>query len=137
MLIATVGVTVDASVVMAVLLNETSKARLLELTAGAELLSPTTLPWEVGNALTALFKRRRLDLPQAQQALGSFAEIAIRLVDVDLAGSVELAHQQSVYAYDAYVLECARRHRTPLLSLDVAQCDIANTLGIPVLEIAA
>ncbi len=137
MRIATVEVTVDASVVMAVLLNETSKARLLELTGGAELLSPTTLPWEVGNALTALFKRRRLDLPQARQALASFAEIAVRLVDVDLAASVELAHQQSMYAYDAYVLECARRHRTPLLSLDAAQSEIARKLGIPVLEIAA
>ncbi len=129
-------VTVDTSVIMAVVLNERSKTRLLELTAGAELLSPPTLPWEIGNALTALFKRRQLDLSQAKTALGSFAGIAVRLAEVDMAASVELAHQQSIYAYDAFVLECARRYRTPLLSLDAPQRDIARKLGIPVLEIS-
>jgi predicted nucleic acid-binding protein len=127
-------VTVDTSVVMAVVLNEESKARLLEVTADAELLAPPTLPWEVGNALTALFKRRQVDLPQAKAALASFAEIAVRLVDVDLTAAVDLAHGQSIYAYDAYVLECARRYRAPLLSLDGPQRDIARRLGIAVLE---
>ena len=56
--------TVDASVIMAVILNEPSKPQILEATKGAELLSAASLPWEIGNALSALFRRRRINLPQ-------------------------------------------------------------------------
>ena len=130
-------ITVDASVIIAVVLNERSKARLVDGTRAAELLSPPTLYWEVGNALSALFKRRRIDLAQARAALRSLDDIAIRLADVDLEASVSLAHEQSIYAYDAYVLECARRYRTPLLSLDVPQRELARRLGIEVMDVAA
>ena len=128
-------VTVDASVIVAVVLNEGSRPGLLEATRDTELLSPPTLPWEVGNALTALFKRRRIDLTQATAALSAFSEIALRLADVDVDASVQLAHEQSIYAYDAYVLECARRYRTPLLSLDALQRDVARKLDIAILEV--
>jgi predicted nucleic acid-binding protein len=128
-----VEITVDASVIIAVVLNEESKTQLVDRTRGAELLSPPTLYWEVGNALTALFKRRRIDLAQARGAIGSLDDIAIRLAEVDLDIAVSLAHEQSIYAYDAYVLECARRYRTPLLSLDGPQREVARKLGIEVL----
>ena len=127
--------TVDASVILAVILNEPTKPTLLELTRDAELQSPPTLPWEVGNALSALFKRRRIDLAEAKQALVAFASIPVRLADVDLETCVELANEQDTYAYDAYVLECARRYRTPLLSLDGPQCQRARRLGISVMEV--
>jgi len=132
-----VEITVDASVIIAVVLNEASKTLLVDGTRGAELLSPPTLYWEVGNALSALFKRRRIDLGQARGALKALDDIAIRLADVDLDASVTLAHEQAIYAYDAYVLECARRYRTPLLSLDGPQRDVARKLGIEVLDVAA
>ena len=45
------------------------------------------------------------------------------------------AHDHGIYAYDAYVLECARRYATPLLSLDAPQCELARKLGIQVLEV--
>ncbi|MGH7563399.1 MAG: toxin-antitoxin system, toxin component, PIN family protein [Gemmatimonadota bacterium] len=47
---------------------------------------------------------------------------------------MELAKDKEIYAYDAYMLECARRYRTPLLSLDGPQKQIAIKLGIEVLE---
>jgi predicted nucleic acid-binding protein len=130
-----VEVTVDASVILAVVLNEESKPRLLEATRDLELISPPTLPWEVGNALSALFKRSRIDLDQAKAALASYGEIAVRLGDVDVEASVQLAYEQSIYAYDAYVLECARRYRTPLLSLDGPQQGVARKLDIDVMEV--
>jgi len=120
---------------MAVVLNEPSKPRLLEHTRGAELVSAPTLLWEVGNSLTALFKRHRIDLQQAKGALQSFREIPVRLAEVDLEASVEMAKEQGIYAYDAYVLECARKYRTPLLSLDGLQRQVATKLGIEVLEV--
>ncbi len=128
-------ISVDTSIVIAVILNEPTKPALLRATEGADLRSAASLSWEVGNALTALFKRGRIDLAQAQKALESFEGIPVHLVDVDLQEAVKLGHDHGVYAYDAYVLECARRYATPLLSLDRAQCEIARRLGIEVLEV--
>lgn len=128
-------IAVDTSVIMAVILNEPSKTRLLRLTHGADLVSAPTLPWEVGNGLTALFKRTRIDLDQAGAAIGSFQAIPLRLVDVDLESCVTMAKEEGIYAYDAYVLECARRSRAPLLSLDGPQLQIARRLGIEVVEV--
>ena len=85
--------------------------------------------------MTALFKRARIDLNQAKGALSSFRDIPVRLAEIDLEISVELAEKQEIYAYDAYVLECARRYRTPLLSLDGPQRQVAIKLGIDVLEV--
>ena len=129
--------TVDTSVVMAVILNEESKPALLEATADVELIAPSTLPWEVGNALSALFKRKRIDLDQARAALASYGQIAVRLTDVDIGTSVELAHEQAIYAYDAYVLECARRYRTPLLTLDGPLRIVAKKIDVKVMEVEA
>jgi predicted nucleic acid-binding protein len=130
-----VDLTVDASVILAVILNERAKPRLLESTEGAELLSAPSLPWEVGNALSAMFKRRRLGLAQAEAALASYRQIPIRLPPLELGPSVALAELYSVYAYDAYVIECARRYQTPLLSLDRRQCEVALSEGIMTIEV--
>jgi predicted nucleic acid-binding protein len=128
-------ITVDTSILLAVVLNEPTKPALLRVTEGADLRSAGSLPWEVANALTALFKRGRLGLAQAQAALESFEAVPIHLADVDLAEAVKLGHDQRIYAYDACIIECARRYATPLLSLDRAQCEVARKLGIEVLEV--
>jgi predicted nucleic acid-binding protein len=128
-------ITVDSSVIMAVILNEATKPLLLEVTSGAELQSAPSLPWEVGNGLSALFRRDRIDLDQARGALRSFRKIPVRLSQVDLEVAVGIAQEHGIYAYDAYVLECADRHRTPLLSLDRSQCAVARKMGIEVLEV--
>jgi predicted nucleic acid-binding protein len=132
-----VEISVDTSVIIAVILNEPTKPRLLDVTLDAELQSAPSLPWEVGNALSALFKRGSLNLQQARKALDSFVAIPVRLADIDLEGAVEIADAFNIYAYDAYILECARRYRTPLLSLDGPQCEVARKLGIEVLEVDA
>jgi predicted nucleic acid-binding protein len=128
-------ITIDSSVIMAVILNEATKPRLLDLTRGAELQSAPSLPWEVGNGLSALFRRARIDLRQAQGALKSFRNIPVRLSEIDLEVAVCIAEEYGISAYDAYVLECADRYRTPLLSLDRSQCAVAQNMGIEVLEI--
>ncbi|MDA1349019.1 MAG: type II toxin-antitoxin system VapC family toxin [Chloroflexi bacterium] len=127
--------TVDASVIMAVILNEPSKLRLLKATKGAELLSAASLPWEIGNALSALFRRRRIDLAQGELALVSYRQIPVRLPAVDLEPCIRLAERYSIYAYDAYVIECARRYQSPLISLDRRQCEVARSEGIETVEV--
>jgi predicted nucleic acid-binding protein len=129
--------TVDTSVVMAVILNEPSKTRLVEVSQGAELLAAPALHYEIGNALSALFKRQRIDLAQARVALTSYRQIPLRLPEIDLEESVALADRHGIYAYDAYAIECARRYQTPLLSLDALQCRVARGEGVETIEVLA
>jgi predicted nucleic acid-binding protein len=126
---------IDTSVVTTIILNEPPKTALIEATRGAVLLAPPSLPWEIGNALSAAFKRGRLTLAQAQAALAAYRKIPVRFVDVALDDSVAIAHRLSIYAYDAYVLRCAQFARAPLLSLDRQQIAYAQQLGLDVIEI--
>ena len=93
-------------------------------------MAPASVHWEIGNALSAGLKRRRLTLAQGQRALTAYAAIPIRFVDVDLALSLELAAEHGIYAYHAYLLTCALQQRAPLLTLDAGLVRTANTLGI-------
>lgn len=74
------SVVIDASAVIAVVTNEPHKPLLIRLTEGVELLSPSSLPVEVGNAFSAMFKRRRISLANAKAAIEAYQRIAIRLV---------------------------------------------------------
>ena len=76
---------IDTSAIVAVLLSEPERAMLVRVTRGAELVAPASVHWEIGNALSAGLKRRRLTLAEGQRALTAYAAIPIRFVDVDLA----------------------------------------------------
>jgi hypothetical protein len=49
--------------------------------------------------------------------------------------AMAIAEEFGIYAYDAYILDCALRHRTALLSLDARQCEVAWQMGIEVIEV--
>ena len=124
---------VDASVLIAVILNEPPKDQLIAVTRGATLIAPTSLPWEVGNALSAAMRRNRLAPKQAQIAIDAYRQIPIRLVDIDLKDAVALAGELKIYAYDAYMLQTARFAGCPLLTLDARQRELATQIGLNVL----
>ena len=50
--------------------------------------------------------------------------------EVDLTRSLKLAAERGIYAYDAYLLTCAKQHRAPLLTLDTALSRTATAIGI-------
>ena len=129
------NVVVDTSVLIAVILNEPEKAGIVRATVGHSLIGPESIRWEMGNAFSAMFKKRRIALRQAQQAIAVFEGIPIRYVDVDLRHALQLALETGIYAYDAYFLECALRHRAPLVSLDGLMVEKAKSLGISTLEV--
>lgn len=128
-------VVVDTSAVLAVVLNEPEKPLLIAATEGAYFLAPSSLHWEVGNALAAGFKKGRLTLTEAQAALAAYRQIAIHFDDIDLVDAVALAHRLNIYAYDAYVLACAKKHRCPILTLDKGLKDAAERDHIKRVEI--
>lgn len=120
---------------MAVLLNEPERPAVLRATRGALLAASPTLPWEVGNALIALHRRRRIDEHEVQLAWAAYQKVAVPFGAVDVAEALRLAVAQGVYAYDAYVLEAARSERAPLAALDRRLKRAAKACGIEVLEI--
>jgi predicted nucleic acid-binding protein len=126
---------VDTSALIAVLTAEPTRDRLIARTQGAELLAPGSVHWETGNALSALLKRRRLKLAEVQAALAAYARIPIRLVEIDLGVALELADRFGLYAYDAYLVACARRHGAPLLTMDPRLGRVAHESGVRVLEV--
>lgn len=130
-------VVIDASAVIAVVTNEPHKPALIRLTEGVELLSPSSLPVEVGNAFSAMFKRRRISLSDAKAAVEAFKGIAIRLTTIDLEHALDLSHQLGIYAYDSYLIACSLQSRSPLLTLDGGLRDAARQVGVEVLEVAS
>lgn len=128
-------ITVDTSAVLAVAADEPSKPALIEAVRGADLIAPSSLAAEVGNALSAMLKRRRITLADAQAVLAAFQRIPIRTVDLDLSRSLELSDQLNLYAYDAYVIACALNSDTPLLSLDGGQREAARRVGVTLIEL--
>jgi predicted nucleic acid-binding protein len=75
---------VDTSVIISVITNEKSKSKLIKITEGEDLISPSSLYWEIGNAISAMFKRKKIDLKTAKKAIEYYKMIPVRLVDVDI-----------------------------------------------------
>ena len=128
-------ITTDASILIAVVGNEPSRDRAIELTTGHSLVAPNSIHWEVGNALSAMVKRQRVTLAQANACIDAYLQIPIKLVNVDLKQSLALVKQFRMYAYDAYLLVCAMNLGTPLLTLHEPLKTAAMSLGIEALEV--
>lgn len=126
---------IDTSAIIAVLVREPHRAVLIEVTAGADLLAPPSVHWEVGNAFSAMFKRRHLTLRQAHRALEAYHRIPIRFSEVGLERALEVSKDLDIYAYDAYVIACALQHRCPVLSLDQGLVKAAARAGIATVEV--
>lgn len=124
----------DTNVFLAVILEEPERADIVRLTSGSILMAPEVLPFELGNALSALLKRRKLDVQRLCAAWKAASAIPVELRPVDVLSSLDLAGRFSIYAYDAYFLECAMRHAVPLLTLDKNMKKVARQLGISLLE---
>jgi len=128
-------VTVDTSVLISVIGNEDSKDKIVEITNGYSLCSPASVHWEIGNAFSAMFKRGKVSLEVAKRALNSYREIPIKFIDVPLGKTLEITHTHKIYAYDAYLIQCAQQTSTSLLTLDKGLKAMAGKMGISVLEI--
>lgn len=126
---------IDTSAVLAVIAEQPEKAELVRLTRGASLVAPPSVHWEVGNALSAMFKRKKLEVDQAVKLLESYATIPIRFMDVTLKQAVELSAQLGIYAYDAYIIACALNHRAPIVTLDGGLAARARELNLDVPEV--
>ncbi len=133
--IVRMSILVDANIYLAVILDEPEKASVIEITKSEDLISPLVLPYEIGNALSAMYKRNRLDRKQIAECFFIFNQIPVRLIDANVQKSLQIAADYHIYAYDAYYLEAAKRLKCSLMTLDTKMKEIARDLGIHLLEV--
>jgi len=82
-----------------------------------------------------MFKRNRLSVEEAQKGLLIFSSIPLRYIEPDFIKVLHLSKKTNIYAYDAYFLDCAIRHKAPLLTLDKKLKSAATDLKIDTLEV--
>ena len=128
------NITADTNTFIAVALNEPEKGKIIRLTEGHDLIAPDVLPFEIGNALTAMMKKKVLKKEEVAAAWEIAQQIPVDLRRTDIKSALNLAIRFNIYAYDAYFLECAVNLRSPLLTLDLCMQKVARQIGITILE---
>jgi len=108
----------DTNIFLAVALDEPEKDNIIQLTSESNAIAPEILPYEIGNALTAMVKRKQLTHDEALSAFDAASLIPVRLVPIDIPKALKLALDYDIYAYDAYFLQCAIYLSNPLITLD-------------------
>jgi predicted nucleic acid-binding protein len=126
---------VDASILLAVLTSEPERAKIIELTRDVGLIAPASVHWEIGNALSSMLRRGRITLVQAESILKNYEKIPIRFVEVSLHESIRISADRKIYAYDAFLIACARDQRCRLISLDKALLQASKDSGVQVVEV--
>ena len=124
------NIVIDSSAIIAVIVAEPERDSIIAATSGHTLIGPGSIPWEIGNAFSAMIKQRRVGVSDAQRGLEILDSIPLQYVSVDMANALSIAAQVNVYAYDAYFLDCALRHAAPLLTLDRTLGRAAAALGV-------
>ncbi len=128
-------VVIDTSALIAVIVGEPERNMIVEFTTGNTLIGPGSIPWEIGNAFSAMFKQNRLTLDEAQRGLVIFDSISLRYIKPDFVNALKISKQANMYAYDAYFLDCAIRHKAPLLTLDRKLKRAAQNLNVETMEV--
>jgi len=129
------NITIDTSALIAVIGNEASRDKIIGITKGYSLCAPISVHWEIGNAFSAMFKRKKSNLEKAKLALAAYREIPIKYIDVPLERTLEISNALNIYAYDAYLVQCAQQTSTSLLTLDNGLMTAAKEMGIHILEL--
>ncbi len=124
----------DTNIFLTVALDEPEKGRIIQLTSGLDAIAPEILPYEIGNALSAMIKRKQITHDEALFAQKAASLIPVRLVSVDIQQALKIAIKFNIYAYDAYFLQCARAMSHPLITLDKRMKQVATKLNIEILE---
>jgi predicted nucleic acid-binding protein len=127
-------VVIDASAILAVLLNEPERDMVVNSTKGSSLVAPASLVYEVGNALSSLMRRQSISMAEAVAVYHAFARISIRLIEPDMHMAILVSGEEGIYAYDAYFIVCAERMGMPMLTLDRKLADAARRRGVELLE---
>ena len=126
---------IDTSALIAVIVGKPERDIIVDITTGNTLIGPGSIPWEIGNTFSAMFKQKRLTIQEAEKGVAIFKSIPLRYIEPDFINSLKISKKTNMYAYDAYFLDCAMRYNAPLLTLDKKLEVMANKLKIQTLEV--
>lgn len=129
------NIVIDTSALISVIVGDPERKRIIALTAGHTLFGPGVIPWEIGNAFSAMFKQKRMTFEESKKGLSIFMSIPLRYIEPDFDMALKLSEQADICAYDAYYLDCAIRHKAPLLTLDKKLKASARNLNVAVMEV--
>ncbi len=125
----------DTSIVIALIASGKERETIVDIIDGYDFLCSESIYPEIGNAVSAMFKRSRITLNQGIEIIEGFERIKIQTVSLNLNRAVEISHKFNIYAYDAYVVECSERLNSPLVTFDSRMKEVAKKLGITVIEV--
>jgi len=125
----------DTNTFLAVTLYEPERDTIIKLTIGHDLVAPDILPFEIGNALSAMLKRRRIEPENLLPVWDSTQQIPVDLRSVNIREALKIASQFNIDAYDAYFLVCAISLNSPLITIDRRMLEVAQSLGIHIMEV--
>lgn len=125
----------DTNTFLAVTLNEPERDKIIELTLGYDLIAPNILPFEIGNVLSEMLKRNRLEPEELLSVWDATQQIPVDLRSINIREALKIASKFNIYAYDAYFLVCAISLHCPLITLDRRMIEVAQSLGIQIMEV--
>lgn len=123
-------IVIDASCVLSFLLNQEGSENVVSLVGENQLIAPSCLPFEIGNAISKLIKRKLISVFEGVAVFHEFARIPIRLIDPDIPNSIVIAGESESYAYDCYYLNIASQMVLPLFTYDDKMKETAEKRGI-------
>jgi len=132
--IVLMNILLDASAIMAIILNEPNRGEVVKLTKKAMILAPEVISFEIGNALMNLVRRNKITGEELLAAYRNFTQIPLRTIKVDMEKALKIACKYKIYAYDAYYLEVAYRLKLSLITFDEAMKKVGANLKINILE---
>ncbi len=87
----------DTNVFLAVTLYEPERDEIIRLTVGHDLVAPDVLPFEIGNALSAMLKRRKLVPDDLLTVWDATQQIPVDLRSIDIREALKIASQFNQY----------------------------------------
>jgi predicted nucleic acid-binding protein len=125
----------DTNTFLAVALYEPEREKIIRLTLGHDLVAPDILPFEIGNALSAMLKRKRIQPEELLPVWDVTQQIPVDLRSVNIREALKTASKFNIYAYDAYFIECASSLHCPLITLDQRMIEVARSMGVKIMEV--
>ena len=129
------NILLDASAIMAIILNEPNKGKAIELTEDATLFCPEIMSFEIGNALVNLYKRGKITEKNLIEAYKEYVSIPFKKKKINISKALEIACKYKIYAYDAYYLDIACRLDLPLITFDKKMQSVGTDLKITILNL--
>ena len=123
-------IVIDASCILEFLLNQESKNLVVEKVGNYQLVAPQCIPYEIGNAVSKLMKRKLISIFDGVTVYHEFSRIPLRLVEPDIPDSIMIAGNTESYAYDSYYISVAKKLGMPLFTLDEEMKKNAVSQGI-------